>query len=332
MSGQRAALRLVRPGANQLERPPAVDLLDQWRAYMTAYGCSPMTVRIRLQTLKGLLEHAQVDDPLELTREHVVQWLGRGIKPWTRLTYWSGVHSFSAWLREFGHDRQNDLTAGVPKPPTPRPVARPINDATIERLLALQLPTRAHAYVRLALYQALRVHEIAKVRAEDFDFATGWLTVTGKGGTTKPIPIHPEVRKLADRMPEVGYWFPSSTGAGPVAPVAVSQTIGAALKRAGSTATAHQLRDTAATRLQRTVKDIRITQSLLRHTNLASTMKYTEAADAELQNAVRAMDWADAAQREPVSEPALLPDLSALSRDQLRELAAHVADAVEKRL
>ncbi len=53
----------------------------------------------------------------------------------------------------------------------------------------------------------------------------------------------------------------------------MSSTIAAALKQCGSTATAHQLRDTAATRMQRMVGDIRIMQAMLRHSNITSTMK-----------------------------------------------------------
>jgi integrase len=75
-------------------------------------------------------------------------------------------------------------------------------------------------------------------------------------------------------MPEVGYWFSGHTpGASHVQPVSVSSTIAAALKQCGSTATAHQLRDTAATRMQRMVGDIRIMQAMLRHSNITSTMK-----------------------------------------------------------
>jgi site-specific recombinase XerD len=47
------------------------------------------------------------------------------------------------------------------------------------------------------------------------------------------------------------------------------------------------LRDTAATRMQRAVKDIRVTQSMLRHDSITSTMKYTVASNEDLQAAVR---------------------------------------------
>jgi integrase/recombinase XerD len=317
-----SALHIVR--ADQPPQRPQVDLLEQWSNYMIAYGCSPGTVRIRTQVLTSLIRHAAVTDPLQLTRAHVVAWLGRPeLKQWSRQTYWKAVHKWSEWLREFGHDPQSDLTKGLPRPKTPQPVARPIPDDVVERMLAMELSPRAHAYIRLALFQALRVHEIAKLAAEDFDLDTGWLMIKGKGGITKPIPIHVEVAKLAADMPAYGYWFPSPIGAGHVSGTSVSLTIGNVLKRCGANATAHQLRDTAATRMQRQVKDIRLTQAMLRHSSITSTMKYTEASNDQLQAAVTSLDWQDRAQQ-PMP-PTLLADMS---REQLQGTAAQLLAAL----
>jgi integrase/recombinase XerD len=185
--------------------------------------------------------------------------------------------------------------------------------------------------VRLALFQALRCHEIAKIRAEDFDLAAGWLMVSGKGGKTQPIPIDPEIAKLAGRMPEIGFWFSSTTS--PlicVQPVSVSTAIANALRLAGSDGSAHMLRDTAATRMQRMVGDIRITQAMLRHSNITSTMKYTQASNAELVNAVNGMTWTDRAQREPASAPSL-PDLAFLTPEQMQGMAAELLTALAER-
>jgi len=323
-----AVLRLVRDHADHYPTPtPTLNILEQYEAYMSAYGCSPATVRTRLAVLAGLLAYVDVNDPLELTRDHVITWLGRPVKAWTRHTYYKTAVHFSKWLHEFGYDPESDLTKGIPRPPTPQPVARPIDDATIERMLALKLTPRPHAYVRLALFQALRVHEVAKVRAEDFDLASGWLLVTGKGDKTVPIPIHPEVAKLAGSMPELGYWFPSHTESGHVSPVSVSKTISVALERCGSTATAHQLRDTAATRMQRQVKDIRLTQAMMRHGSIRSTQKYTEAANADLEKAVKALDWQDASQA--AAGPAL-PSLAGLNEEQRRQLMAELQMTLPK--
>lgn len=266
-------------------------VLDAWAEFMLAAGSSPATVETRRRAITSLMGCAGVSDPLQLTRLDVLTWLARPRKQWTKVTYWASVRAFDRWLTEFDLGELN-LVKGIPRPKTPDSVARPITDDVIDQLLALQLPRRSSAYVRLALYEGLRVHEIAKVRAEHFDFESGWLMVAGKGGIIAPVPIHDEIVAVAETMPEIGYWFPSRTRpTGHVSGITVSQTIGAALRSIGSMATAHQLRDTGATQLQQRVKDIRITQAFLRHKALASTMKYTAVNDQALRAAVRSAHW-----------------------------------------
>lgn len=270
--------------------------LDLWAEYMTAGGQSPATVEVRTRTIKALTRHAGINNPADLTRTHVIKFLARPISAWTKLTYWKGIKRWSEFLVEFGFDPESDLTKGLQRPKTPEAVARPIDDETVAKLLNAKLSPRARAYVRLALFEGLRVHEVAKIRAEDFDFGAGWLMVTGKGGGTAPVPIHPEIRRLASIMPEFGYWFPSPISPSrPVTAIAVSQTVVAALRSIGSTATAHQLRDTAATRMQRQVKDIRITQTMLRHRSIRSTQKYAGVSDESMHAAVLSLRWGDAA-------------------------------------
>jgi integrase/recombinase XerD len=267
-------------------------VLHDWSEFMYATGRSPATVRIRLHAIQALTRHAGKTDPLTLTRRDVLSFLARPRKQWTKVTYWRCVRAWGAWLTEFDYPHE-ELLRGIPRPRTPAAAARPIEDADITRLLASRMTHRTRCYVVLALYGGLRVHEIAKLRAEDFDLQAGWLTVTGKGNVTKPIPIHPEIAAIAARMPEAGYWFPSQARLGePVSAIAVSQTITNALRASGCNATAHMLRDTAATNLQRTVKDIRLTQAFLRHTNVTSTAKYCAVSDAALQSAVTSVRWA----------------------------------------
>lgn len=268
-----------------------MSLLDQWGEFQQATGCSPATVSTRRDAVSSLITQSGISDVLQLDRRHVITFLARPTSAWTRLTYYKSLKAFSAFLREFEYTN-TDLLRGVPRPRTPEARARPIDDFTVARLLNAELPKRTRAYVILALFGALRVHEIAKVRGEDLDVPSCWLTVTGKGGQTKAIPIHPEIIELSETMPEFGYWFPSAVHPTEhVNPEAVSQTITGALRTVGSKATAHQLRDTAATRIQRMSKDIRITQQVLRHSDIKSTAKYVAVADEDLQAAVRGLQW-----------------------------------------
>jgi hypothetical protein len=113
---------------------------------------SGATIKVRRDVVKHLMRHADIGDPLDLNRQHVIDWLARPTIQWTRVTYYRSVRSFSGWLRDYGHDPASNLVQGMPPPKVPNPIARPIDDQTVERLLALRLSGRASAYVRLALF------------------------------------------------------------------------------------------------------------------------------------------------------------------------------------
>jgi integrase/recombinase XerD len=71
----------------------------------------------------------------------------------------------------------------------------------------------------------------------------------------------------------------------------VSTCIRRALRAVGSTATAHQLRHSFGTAVLRSSHDLRVTQELLRHSSPASTAIYTQVADLDKVDAVRALGW-----------------------------------------
>ncbi len=205
-------------------------LLQSWADALRANNASPATVTVRLAAMHALMVHAGVTDPLQITRLDVVGFLARPRAQWTKVTYWRSIRSWCRFCTDFDIVIP-DLLRGIESPTSPDPAARPIGDETVRRLLEAPLTFRAKAYVRLALFCGLRVHEIAKIRAEDFDFEARWLRVTGKGAQTKSVPVHRKILELADQMPEMGYWFPShSDAAGHVSARAVSETIGAALR------------------------------------------------------------------------------------------------------
>lgn len=270
----------------------SMSTLDMWVQWMQAAGHSPATVGTRCRIVQALMRRAGVPDLLDVTRAHAMAFLSRDLARWTRLSYWRALRTLSQFLREYDLDPASDLTRGIPRPPTPNPVARPIDDETIGRLMAARLSPRARAYVVLAAYAGLRVHEVAKIRGEDTDLERGWMVIVGKGGYEASIPMHAEVRRLAESMPAFGPWFPSwVTPTGSVSPHAVTTTIRNALRSVGCSATPHQLRDTFGTRVQREVRDLRVTQSLLRHRSVRSTQKYTAVADRDMQRAVDSIDW-----------------------------------------
>ena len=98
--------------------------------------------------------------------------------------------------------------------------------------------------VLLAALAGLRVHEIAKVRGEDVDIDDRTLRVTGKGGRSDTLPLHPLLVAAALTMPTRGWWFPANSRrpGDHVHPKSVSDIIGQAMRRAGIVGTPHALR------------------------------------------------------------------------------------------
>jgi integrase/recombinase XerD len=263
----------------------------EWVSFMMAVGASAATVRVRTQTLQTLLRQSGRSSPIELTRRDVLRFLSRDLRPWSRHTYFRCISAWDTWAREFDLISES-IMRGIPAPRKPAPVARPISDDEVRRLLAAPLSPRARAYVELALFQALRVSEIARIRGEHFDRAAGWLLVNGKGGTVRHIPIHAQIGKLAASFPTVGLWFPSPLDPRqPVKPLAVSATIKASMLSVGIHAVPHQLRDTCATMMQRQSHDLVLTQSFLRHASPATTTKYIAISDVAFQAAAQAIRW-----------------------------------------
>jgi integrase/recombinase XerD len=284
--------------------------LDRWEAWMRAAGRSPRTIKTRIGGMETLCRHAGVTAVTAVTAEHVTAWLGDCDKPWTRATYWMTVKCWVTWALAEGIICADPI-ARLAKPRTPKCVPRPVSDAVIRQLLngtegddqhpwqdvagrpmlplrSTTMVQRTRAYVALAALAGLRVHEIAKIRGEDIDPA-GWLYVDGKGGTRCVIPLHPELAAIAATMPPVDWWFPHNGSH--VSGEWVSTCIRRALRAVGSTATAHQLRHSFGTAVLRSSHDLRVTQELLRHSSPASTAIYTQVADLDKVDAIRALGW-----------------------------------------
>lgn len=276
MSPERT-LRLVRAAEEQ----PASALLDEWADWYRAAGGSKNTITTRTGNVALLCAHAGTVDPVSLTPTQIVRWLARCKTQRTRCTYSSSARMWFAWLVDRGYRDDNPMDE-VPKPRWPRGVPRPVTTQALTDALEVAGRT-TRAYISLAAYAGLRVHEIAKVRGEDF--ADGWLYVVGKGDKAAALPVHPALEQLRRGWPEQGYWFPGSDD-GHVQPPAVTSGVGRTFAKAGHDVTAHQLRHWYGTWLQRTTKDVRVTQELMRHASLASTQIYTEVSSAAKIDAI----------------------------------------------
>lgn len=302
---------------------PADQLITIWQTNMQAEGLSERT----WTDWPAIVRRAAA-----FTNQHPAQFDYAGLNAFlasyrnanTKATYYRGLAAWSAWLVHRGH-REDDPMAAIKPPKVPRGVPHPTTTAGLERLLASRLHKRTRAMILLGAYQGLRVHEIARVRAEDLDHDEQTLRVVGKGGVDALLPLHELVAAAAVGMPRRGWWFPSHVDKKrPVHSGSVSWTISKAMDRAGVRGSAHSLRHWYATALLRAGADAVTVQQLLRHASLATTQIYTQVDVTQMRAAGERLPQPRAGgdSPEPEADSAVLLREMREMRDALRGLAA----------
>ena len=147
--------------------------------------------------------------------------------------------------------------------------------------------------IRDRLYGAgLRISEALALNAEIFDHDPTTLTITGKGGRQRMVPILPIVAERIFKYKE--YCPHQALPKGPLffgargkrLNAGVAQKLVRGLRQElqlTNNLTPHALRHSFATHLLSNGGNLRIIQELLGHSSLSTTQQYTEVSDTELQ-------------------------------------------------
>jgi integrase/recombinase XerD len=252
------------------------ELLVSWREWQQAGALSERTINERAVVMSHLF-YTQCCDGLTMTSSDIIAYCARsGLSAPTKGTYHASIRAFTGWMVKTGV-RLDDPALKTPTPKRPKGVPRPIPTEDLSLILAVVNRRRTRAMILLAALAGLRVHEIAKFRGEDIDLRTGIITVTGKGGKTAMIPAHADILITAYFFPRRGYWFPGygDNSTVHISGASVGSAITSVMKRAGLSATAHQLRHWYGTNLLRAGVNMRVVQTLMRHESLATTAIYT---------------------------------------------------------
>jgi site-specific recombinase XerD len=267
----------------------AAEILADWVQHMEVAALSSRTITERTRIVRAISRDMGVSST-RLTSDSIRVWLQAVELPTSRASYFQALVAWSRHLVRAGV-RDDDPMLRVPRPRTVPGLPRPADTTALYAVLtaATQHPDTRDK-VLLGAFEGLRVHEIAKVRGEDFRIAPGQLRVVGKGAREDFLPVHPWVAAAAALRPARGAWFPSPVRPGrPVHPNSVSTVISAAFARAGAVATAHQLRHWFASTLLEEGHDVRVVQELMRHRSLATTAIYTQVSPRRRQAAVESL-------------------------------------------
>lgn len=289
----------------------APDLLEAWGSHLAlARRRSPHTVRAYVATAARLL--AALPPPhdwpalarLEVgdVRTQLASRRAEGIGNVSAARELSAIKAFLAFARTQagGADaapprlRGPRIKKGLPRPITPDDA---VNLAAMVEGEGAEpwIGARDRAVLLLLYGAGLRIAEALSLTAAALPLGDA-LTVTGKGGRQRVVPILPIVKAaVEDYAAKVPYPLernaPLFRGAkgGPLAQAMIQRAVASARTVLGlpATATPHALRHSFATHLLGAGADLRSLQELLGHASLSSTQIYTKVDAATLLDVYR---------------------------------------------
>ncbi|MED5205139.1 MAG: tyrosine recombinase XerC [Pseudomonadota bacterium] len=285
-------------------------LLEAWHDHLALWlRRSEHTVRAYMRTAQRLLVGqglADWDAVADLSaghlRTHLAARREQGLSNASAARELSALKSFIAFARTQAGREVSDaprmrgprIAKGLPRPVTP-------DDAiglaeTVDALAVEDWVGARDRAVLLLLYGAgLRIAEALSLKADALPLGDR-LTVTGKGGKQRVVPLLPIVREaVADYaarcpwpLPRDEALFRGAKG-GPLAQGMVQKATARARRALGlpDSATPHALRHSFATHLLGAGTDLRSLQELLGHASLGSTQIYTQVDAASLLDTYR---------------------------------------------
>ncbi len=150
----------------------------------------------RLRALARRLAKGGLAEGNAITREHLLAWrlqfVRRGLKPYTVQGYVSTVRGFLFWLYREGYLLVNpypkEWDENRARPSIRRAPSEGKTRAMLERISEKSLcPLRDRAILELAYSSGLRRGELHALSLRDL--RGDWLTVRGKGGSERVVPL-----------------------------------------------------------------------------------------------------------------------------------------------
>jgi integrase/recombinase XerD len=152
---------------------------------------------------------------------------------------------------------------------------------------------RTHALVELLYATGLRISELVGLPQAALSGEAEMLTVTGKGGKERVVPLNDKARRALNRwlgsQPPGRFVFPGAGAEGHVARQVMARDLKSLAARAGLTpdkVSPHVLRHAFASHLLERGADLRVVQTLLGHADISTTQIYTHVLDERLARLV----------------------------------------------
>lgn len=284
LSAERAASR------NTLDsyRRDLIDASEFW----TDQGASAAT--LTTETLRGYLSDLSA----------------RGFAATSVARKLSALRQFFAFLAEAG-DRETDPTTTLDGPRKARPLPKVLSVAEVDRLIAHAgdeiaaakggtmaeyRALRVKAILELLYASGLRISELVALPAVAARGDRPLLTVRGKGGRERLVPLTEAARAAVSAMAGHArhgtgqrFLFPADSATGHLPRQAAARDIKDLAARAGldrAKVSPHVLRHAFASHLLQNGADLRVVQQLLGHADISTTQIYTHVLEERLKAVV----------------------------------------------
>lgn len=259
--------------------------IDSFLQYCSAIGRREETIRTFRERLENLARAAGVE-PFSFGRSALLTFLASRTH-WSTETRRARLQTFRVfwkWAIADGRATFNpveDMPRVPMTPPNPSPVPYRIYLASL-----LRADRRTCLILRLGAELGLRRGEIAIIRPELDLFKNEenwWLTVHGKGGKIRVVPVPESLAFEITAFAEGNLWLFPGNKDGHLSPRYVSVLANAVLEGAW---TLHKLRHLFAKRTYQISRDIYAVQTLLGHSSPKTTQQYVPVEEEYLRDIV----------------------------------------------
>jgi integrase/recombinase XerC len=259
----------------QVERRMSAHTLDAYRRDLTALV--EWTTTQKIDDLAAL--------QTEQLRAFVAAEHRRGLSPKSLQRRLSACRSYFNWLLKHGRIAASPAAA-LRAPKSPRKLPQVLDADEASRLV--EVPTdvplgfRDRALLELFYSSGLRLSELCGLRWPDLDLVSGFVTVLGKGGKQRKVPVGSHARRALEAWRDEqgaggdAFVFPGRHGAA-ISQRAVQIRMKLLAQKQGlfKHVHPHMLRHSFASHILESSGDLRGVQELLGHADIATTQIYT---------------------------------------------------------
>ncbi len=245
--------------------------------------------------LKKSVENFSIDD----IKMHIQKLHDQGLSPRSIARHLSSIKQFFKFLFTediLGYDLTKELKAPKISPALPKI----LTPGEINELLTVAAADtsfqglRTLTFLEIFYATGLRISELLSLKRAAFKEKDRMLSITGKGGKSRIIPLPQEISALTQKFiqvcPASAFLFPSSRT--PLKPL-TRQRIFQLIKELASKTTIdpkrlspHVLRHCFATHLLEEGMDLAVLQKLLGHSDIGTTQIYTHISPKHLEKTV----------------------------------------------